>query len=309
MIWKHLYRLSSRECGTLSFFRTQINCIAVSKDPKKEVNACIDFLDAIIKGHWLACACEELSIDGLSSTIRLPAGSATDFIQQLAEKIVNRCTIVETAFTHSDTANTDNTAYNYARELCHYGSLVTEFRDAWAEGDRERVVHCWKLFMPHFQASGSHKYCLEALRLQFQVSVVLSPNLAHQVMWHRFVNVKGGEGRNIPCDLFNEHVNKLLKVIIANMGPNTEAALQRAARSVSTLHTLCEKFDKTTALPHHSTAHSTRSDIEDINKVTDVVLECMPMPPEVQRPGPETPEEVEQTQDDHMDQGQAKTLP
>ena len=88
------------------------------------------------------------------------------------------------------------------------------------------------------------------------------------------MNVKGGEGRNIPCDLFNEHVNKLLKVIIANMGPNlTEAALQRAARSVSTLQAICEKFDKTTALPHHSTAHSTRSDIEDIKKVTDVVLE------------------------------------
>ena len=70
-------------------------------------------------------------------------------------------------------------------------------------------------------------------------------------------------------------MNKLLKVIIANMGPNlTEVAMQRAARSVSTLHTLCKKFDMTTALPHHSTAHSTRSDIEDIKKVTDVVLEC-----------------------------------
>ena len=136
------------------------------------------------------------------------------------------------------------------------------------------MVRCWKLFMPHFQASGCHKYCLEALRLQFQVSVVLSPNLAHQVMWHRFVNVKGGEGRNIPCDLFNEHVNKQLKVIIANMGPNlTEAALQRAARSVSTLHAICERFDQTTALPHRSTAHSTRSDMEDVKMVTDAVLE------------------------------------
>ena len=37
--------------------------------------------------------------------------------------------------------------------------------------------------------------------------------LAHQVMWHRFVNTKGGMGKNIPCDLYNEHVNRLVKYI------------------------------------------------------------------------------------------------
>ena len=41
------------------------------------------------------------------------------------------------------------------------------------------------------------------------------PNLAHQVMWNRFVNVRG---RNILCDLHNEHLNKLLKRIITNIG-------------------------------------------------------------------------------------------
>ena len=29
-----------------------------------------------------------------------------------------------------------------------------------------------------------------------------------------FVNTRGGLGRNIPCDLYNEHVNKLFRVII-----------------------------------------------------------------------------------------------
>ena len=44
------------------FFRNQLNRVAVSNDPKKEVNATIDFLFTIIKGHWLACACEILGI-------------------------------------------------------------------------------------------------------------------------------------------------------------------------------------------------------------------------------------------------------
>ena len=37
---------------------------------------------------------------------------------------------------------------------------------------------------------------LEALRLQFQVKALLSPHLAHQVLWNRLVNTKGGLGRN-----------------------------------------------------------------------------------------------------------------
>ena len=39
--------------------------------------------------------------------------------------------------------------------------------------------------MPHFKAAGHTKYALEALRLLMQVNITLSPNLAHQVMWHR----------------------------------------------------------------------------------------------------------------------------
>ena len=275
MTWKHLYSKSSRDYGTLAFFRNRINRIAVSNDPKKEVNACIDFLNAVVKGHCLACACEVLSVSSVDAKIILPAGSATEFIQQLAEKVVDRCTIVESAFSQCNKPNTQDTAYNYARVLCHYGSLVQEFRDAWAEGDGGRIVRCWKLFMPHFKASGSHKYCLEALRLQFQVNVVLSPNLAHQVMWNCFVNVKCGKGKNIPCDLYNEHVNKLIKIIISNMGPNlTESSLQRAARSVSTLNAICQLFDQESDVPYTSSAHSTRRDTEDVKKVVAVVLEC-----------------------------------
>ena len=63
------------------------------------------------------------------------------------------------------------------------------------------------------------KYALEPLRLQFQLEAVLSPKLAHHIKWDRFVNKKGGLGRNIPCDLHDEHVNKLIKEIVQRMGP------------------------------------------------------------------------------------------
>ena len=117
------------------------------------------------------------------------------------------------------------------------------------------------------------KYSLEALLLQFQVEAISSPHLAHQILWHRFVNIRGGLGNIIQCDLYNEHMNRLIKEIISAMGPNlTESALQRAARSVSTVHAVCKQFDKVSGVPVTTSAHSTKDDTSDVGKVVCAVL-------------------------------------
>lgn len=281
MTWKHLYSKSSSDHGTLAFFRSRLNRVAVTKDPKKSVDASVELLEAITKGHWLHCACEILGISGLDDILHLPpsmvTGTASEkysYIRGLAQKVVDKATIVDSAFFPCDTQEEDisDTVYNYSKVLCHYGALVTEFRDALAEGDGERVMRCWRLFLPHFKAAGCTKYALEALRLHIQLKT-LSPNLAHQVKWHRFVNTRGGLGRNIPCDLHNEHVNKLVKMTIRNMGSNlTEQALQRTVRCVSPLHAICKGFDASSEVPIITSAHSTKSDATDIGKVVSMVL-------------------------------------
>ena len=228
----------------------------------------------------MACACELFGVSNIDEPLIVPPDifmapkpEQLAFINNISEKIVQKCSIIDSAFMGKTESDREDSVYNYARVLCHYGSLVMEFRDAWAEGDGERVLRCWKLFLPHFKASGRTKYSLQALRIQMQANVTLSPSLAHQVVWNRFVNVRGGAGKNIPCDLHNEHVNKQLKYIIQNMGPNfTEKALQRAARSVSTLQTICERFDREYAVPHTTSARSTKPDIDDVKKVVVTVL-------------------------------------
>lgn len=100
-------------------------------------------------------------------------------------------------------------------------------------------------------------------------------------MWHRFVNTKGGMGKNIPCDLYNDHMNRLIKHIIRNMGSNlTEASLQRAAQSVSTLHATCQTFDVETGVPYGTHAHS---DTQDVAKVVGVVMQSKLLTPTVGR--------------------------
>ena len=80
--------------------------------------------------------------------------------------------------------------------------------------------------------------------------------------------------QNIPCDLYNEHVNRQVKYIIQNMGSNLIAtSLQRAARSVSTLHDICQAYDTETGVPHRTIAHSSRPDTQDVMKVVGTVLQ------------------------------------
>eukprot|EP00731_Ephydatia_muelleri_P026419 Em0018g519a len=97
-----------------------------------------------------------------------------------------------------------------------------------------------------------------------------APNLVHQLIWGRFVNTHGGKGLNIPCDLHNEHVNKLYKEIIGNTG--AKFASTRAARAVSSLERLSLGFERQTGIHQGETAHSRRSDATDVQIVAEVVL-------------------------------------
>lgn len=176
--WKALLRPSSSDYGTLSFFRDRLGRTAVKQDPKKDVNASVDFLETVVKGHWLACACDVLGIGSLNDPLTIPQHKCENekkaFIESIARKVVDQVGVVDSAFLACGTTDTNDKVYNYARVLCHHGSLVMELQDAWREGDGERVMRCWKLALPHFQAMKRTKYSLEALRVQFQANAVLS---------------------------------------------------------------------------------------------------------------------------------------
>ena len=95
----------------------------------------------------------------------------------------------------------------------------------------------------------------------------------HGLTWGRFINTHGGAGNNIPCNLHNEHVNKLFKNAITCMGANfTENASTRIARSITTLDQISTNFDNQTSIHPEASAHCTKSDEYDVKQVVSVVL-------------------------------------
>ena len=120
--------------------------IAVGSDPKKCVDATTEFFLTVVNEYWLACACDILGISELDDSVPLPSDIQTctpsqklAYVRGIAQKVVDRLTLVESAFLSGE-IDSDDHMYNYTRVLCHYGAVVTEFQDAWAEGDGERIV-------------------------------------------------------------------------------------------------------------------------------------------------------------------------
>ena len=140
----------------------------------------------VLKGHYIAAASNLLGISTLDEIPKsLPdfKKASTEekkaFLYDLAERVV-QCSLIEEPFLGKKIADTGDSVYNYARVLCHFASLALEFLDSWVEGDGERILRCWEVFLLHFYAGGRTKYSWEALRLQFQL-VALPPALSHQL--------------------------------------------------------------------------------------------------------------------------------
>ena len=103
---------------------------------------------------------------------------------------------------------------NYACNVMGHILLACNFRDAARENDGARSIRCWKFFLLHYRAESSrskYMYAIEAFRLLAQINALLSPRMAHELIWHCTVNVNGGAGNNIPMDLHLEHLNRVFK--------------------------------------------------------------------------------------------------
>lgn len=280
VIWQKMFKSSSKDHGTLWHLCSLLGRLPSVKDPKKDMNACTDVLFTVLKAHYVAAACKELGIESPNSPLpetlpdfrRMAARERYSFIMKLSTQVLERCGVIEEALIGATVHDIKDGVQNYARVFCHHATLALEFTDAWSMGAGPRICRCWKFMMLHFQSTGHTKYAWEALRQQFQL-VTLPPHLSYQLMWGRFINTRGGIGKNIPCDLHNEHLNKLFKEIFNNMGANTsEAAITRAARSVTALQEVTTNFDKETRVPVTSSAHSTLDDIKDVNTVVSVII-------------------------------------
>lgn len=167
--------------------------------------------------------------------------------------------------------------FDYQCNLLNHGLLYENFRDAVAEADGERILRCWRFLLLHFfvDGSGSVKYAIEALYLQFQQKALLSPKEAYLQKWNRSVNHHGVLGKNVAFDLDLEHDNNYLKQAMRKLGPNVTSnsvgricgALQIARKTIENISHECHVMQR-------SGKHFTTSSRKDLIKVIQALIQC-----------------------------------
>ena len=105
-------------------------------------------------------------------------------------------------------------------------------------------------------------YTIEAFTLLYQHDYSLPPKLAEELIWSRFVNTRGMQGRNIPLDLHQEPCKTCL-------GANKRGeGIVRSSKIVGTMDAVLSTFDEDNCVSDVSGVHKQPSYQKDIQIVT-----------------------------------------
>ena len=84
----------------------------------------------------------------------------------------------------------------------------------------------------------------------------------------------GLPGRNIPLDLHMEHLNRLAKGAMKNLGPNItrKKSITRVGRALGTLHPIVEEFDSENCVQSGSNKPKKPSAVPDVSMVVEDLM-------------------------------------
>jgi hypothetical protein len=139
-------------------------------------------------------------------------------LKRISEAVVHK--YVNFSFNEKPTMRSGDNVLNYSSYLLSVVCLYLAYKDSIKEGDGLRVLRCWRYLLPFFINSGWKNYSIEALNLLHQYHFSLPPLQAQQPIWSRFINTQGVKGRNIPVDLHQEHLNKVIKDMVNDLSAN-----------------------------------------------------------------------------------------
>ena len=81
-----------------------------------------------------------------------------------------------------------------------------------------------------------------------------------QLKWSRTINTQGLPGKNIPCDLYIEHLNRECKGGLRGLGSNiTDMSVKHVGKCIGKTVTMLEGFDIINAVPMEADYHTQQS--------------------------------------------------
>ncbi|KAL4236166.1 hypothetical protein ACF0H5_004552 [Mactra antiquata] len=159
----------------------------------------------------------------------------------------------------------EDNVYNYSSNLCHWYVHLMNMEDVVREGDVLRLIPTLKYsLLFFFSHSRLSKYFVECLDFILKTEYILSPMQKMRVLEGVFVNLRGGLGQNIECDLVQENSVRNQKDLIRALGANkTNEAISRCTKAADTVSDICSKIDKSKGVKKPSSRHHTPKSVKD----------------------------------------------
>lgn len=120
----------------------------------------------------------------------------------------------------------------------------------------------WKYAFLVYNQSKKTKYRLESFLLLAGINALFTPRQRHQIVFNRFVNLKGGEGNNLDGDYVMELLNRYAKSRVKLLGPNQSSeVINRIGKTMMTCHNIQEKLENSLNVSPSSGFHK-KQDLE-----------------------------------------------
>lgn len=246
---------------------------------KLQILMCDDFFKIVLSSYIVTAAMDLLNMTSLedepANDNLLPANGwledkerRKDQLYAFSSKIVQKFDI-KTCFNASESIQDSDSVLTYSKLLMSVGMIYLEYCDAIKEGDGFRVLRCWRYMLLVFKATGRTNYSIEAFTLLAQHDFLFSNRQKQQLLWGRFVNVHGLPARNIPSDLYMEHLNRVLKEAVKGLGANkTEKALVRVGKAIGAIESVQHNFDDDNNINDCSGNHKQASFTKDLKSIS-----------------------------------------
>ena len=299
LIWECLYNThSSRDTGTLYHLRQAIHRNNVTADPKKDVEACEQFMLSVTRAYLVSAAMEFFGMENVNDEPKInapPEGllskeEKVTYLESITRKIVEKFAPLHQNLSAAvllpdpegeqcmSTNIQEDKIANYSHQVIELGLILMQLIDTAREGDGERSVRNWKMLTCYFKSRSSHsKYALEGINFISQVRALLSPRKAHEVIWSQFCSTQGGPGHNLSCDLRMEHFNNEMKKATNAMGANkTPKAVQRISQATAGIEAVANTIDKISFVPKRSCAHTYKATASDERAIIHLLQDLKP---------------------------------
>ncbi|CAC5391207.1 unnamed protein product [Mytilus coruscus] len=253
---------SAQEQGTLYQLRNVINRRNVVKTVSQDYHADSSFIDLVTDCHVITAAMEHFNLEEVNSTSdRIPADIETADVPtkkgflHLAAEVVDKYflnslneSIVRIEDRDDKDRQNDDKILNYATNLTKLGLLRKLSVMATRYGDGLRAMRHWKYAFLVYHQSKKTKYRLESFLLLAGINALFTPRQRHQIVFNRFVNLKGG--------------GRYAKSRVKLLGPNQSSeVINRIGKTMMTCHNIQEKLENSLNVSLSSGFHK-KQDLE-----------------------------------------------